>query len=61
MDAQQLTESFKAFNVNGINNLIYAFTSNWWLFLIVIGAAATSIMALTSKISSIVREEQNVI
>ena len=61
MDTQQLANSFQAFNVNGINNLIYAFTANWWLFLIVLGAISTSVMALTSKISSVVREEQNVI
>ena len=61
MDINQFAESFKAFNINGLNSLIYAFASNWWLFLLVIGAISTSVMALTSKIGSVVREEQNVI
>ena len=54
-------ESFKVFNANGINNLVYAFSANWWLFLIVIGAVATTVMSVTSKIGTVVREEQNVL
>lgn len=54
-------ESFKAFNINGINNFLYIITSNFWFFLIIIGVIGTIILLLKEEIDTSVREEQNII
>lgn len=56
-----MLESFLAFNVNGINYFIYMITSNFWLFLILIGMAGTIILQLKEEVDTAVREEQNII
>jgi hypothetical protein len=61
MTWNQITDSFFAFHSNAANSIIYAFSVNWWLFLLVIGALATTVMSVASKTQSVVREEQNVI
>jgi hypothetical protein len=61
MNWAQLTDSFSAFHSNAINNIVYAFSANWWLFLIVLGALATTVMNVMSKTNTVVREEQNII
>jgi hypothetical protein len=61
MTWSQITDSFFAFNSNAASSIAYAFSVNWWLFLLVIGALATTIMSVMSKTQNIVREEQNVI
>lgn len=56
-----MLESFLAFHVNGINYFIYMITSNFWLFLILIGMAGTIILQLKEEVDTAVREEQNII
>lgn len=54
-------QSFSAFNVNGINNLVYIMSSNLWSILIALGAAFTVIMKLKEETDYAVREEQNIL
>ena len=56
-----LFRSFLAFNINGINYFIYMLTSNFWLFLIVIGMAGTIALLLKEEVDTSIREEQNII
>lgn len=61
MNLQILTESFRAFNANGLNHIIYSISTNWWILLLVVGAIASSIMGVREQAMSVVREEQNII
>lgn len=54
-------KSFVAFNINGINNILYILFSNFWFFLIIIGVIGTIILLLKEEIDTSVREEQNII
>lgn len=56
-----LVESFKAFNINALNQILYGITSNWWMLLLVVGAIASGIMGIKEQSASVVREEQNII
>jgi len=56
-----MLNSFYAFNVNGISFLIYMITSNFFLFLLVIGMMGTIILQLKSEMDLAVRDEQNII
>ena len=56
-----MLDSFIAFNINGINFLIYMLTSNFWLFLLILGMVGTIILQLKAEIDTAVREEQNII
>lgn len=47
--------------INGINFLIYMLTSNFWLFLLILGMVGTIILQLKAEIDTAVREEQNII
>jgi hypothetical protein len=58
---QSLIESFVAFNENGINNLIYSFSANWWLIFTVIGAIGSAAMGLKEESVRSFREEQNIL
>jgi hypothetical protein len=49
------------FNVNGVNNLVYLFSQNLWLLLIVIGAVATTVMGFKDKADENFKEEQNIL
>lgn len=61
MTYQQILDSFVAFNINSINNLIYIFKSNLWLILTMIGTVAIVIMNIKEEIEDYVTEEQNII
>jgi len=61
MGISELIQSFTVFNVNAANHIIYAFSSNWYLFLIVGGAVATTVMSVMAKANTVVREEQNIL
>jgi len=54
-------QSFRAFNINAINNFIYIITSNLWFFLIIIGVIGTIILLLKEEVDISVKEEQNII
>lgn len=56
-----MLDSFLAFNINGTNYFIYMLTSNFWLFLIVIGMAGTIALLLKEEVDTSIREEQNII
>lgn len=61
MDMNMVSESFQAFHVNGLNGLIYAFSTNWCLILLVIAAAASVILGIADQNATTVHEEQNII
>ena len=61
MNAQLILESLKAFHSNGINNLIYNFSTNWCLVLLVLATIASVIMGVKEQSESVVREEQNIL
>ena len=46
-----MLDSFIAFNINGINFLIYMLTSNFWLFLLILGMVGTIILQLKAEIN----------
>lgn len=61
MNLTLLAESFKAFNANGLNQILYSISSNWCLILLVIGAIVSGIMGIKEQSLSVVREEQNIL
>lgn len=61
MNYQQILDSFKAFNVNSLNSLVYVVKSNLWLILTIVGAAAIVVMNVREEIEDYVTEEQNII
>ena len=61
MTIEQIIESFRAFNINSINNLIYILETNFWLILSIVGVLAIVIMNLKEELEDYVTEEQNII
>ena len=61
MTIEQIIESFRAFNINSINNLIYILETNFWLILSIVGVVAIVIMNLKEELEDYVTEEQNII
>lgn len=61
MTIEQIIESFRAFNINSINNLIYILETNFWLILSIVGVIAIVIMNLKEELEDYVTEEQNII
>ena len=61
MNQEILVESFKAFNTNALNQIVYSISTNWCLIALVIGAIASGIMGIKEQSQSVVREEQNII
>lgn len=57
----EFIQSFIAFNVNGINSLLYLFTSNWGMLVLFLSAVITAIMQIKDEIDQTVRDEQNVL
>ena len=56
-----MLNSFKAFNINGFNNLIYMFTSNFWSLFMVVGVIGIIILSLKETIDTSIKDEQNII
>lgn len=61
MDPNLIVSSIEAFHINGINGLVYAFSTNWCLFFLVIAAAVSVVLGVSDQSASIVREEQNIL
>lgn len=61
MSIEQFWQNISAFNQNAINNIIYNFSNNWWLMLIVIGAIATTLMGVKEESVGVVHDEQNIL
>ena len=61
MTIEQIIESFRAFNINSINNLIYILETNFWLILSIVGVVAIVSMNLKEELEDYVTEEQNII
>ncbi|MFR1888480.1 MAG: hypothetical protein ACLSX0_01755 [Anaerostipes caccae] len=57
----KLLDSFVAFHVNGMNNLIYIMTTNVWFLLSGVGVTAIMLMSLKKEIDDTTREKQNII
>ena len=58
---RQIIDAFTAFNINGINNLIYVISDNWWFVLIAISAVITVALFLKAEIEITVHEEQQIL
>ena len=56
MTIEQIIESFRAFNINSINNLIYILETNFWLILSIVGVIAIVIMNLKEELEDYVTE-----
>lgn len=61
MTYQQILDSFIAFNINSMNNLIYIFKTNLWLILTMVGTCAIVVMNIKEEVEDYVTEEQNII
>lgn len=49
MSWEQIIQSFIAFNINSLNNLLYMIKTNLWLVLSVVGALAIIVMNLKEE------------
>lgn len=56
-----MLDSFLAFNYNAVSYFIYMLTSNFWMFLLLIGMIGTIILQLKEEVDTSIREEQNII
>lgn len=61
MDKALVASSLQAFHENAINGLIYSFSTNWCLILLVIAAVMSVILGVVDESASVVREEQNIL
>lgn len=61
MSWEQIIQSFIAFNINSLNNLLYMIKTNLWLVLSVVGVLAIIVMNLKEEMEDYVTEEQNII
>ena len=61
MDMGIIISSLEAFHVNGMNGLMYSFTTNWCLILMVGAAVISVILGVVDESASVVREEQNIL
>lgn len=61
MNTSIILSSLEAFHINGINGLIYSFTNNWCLFILVAAAVISVVLGITEESASVVREEQNIL
>ena len=56
-----MAESFLAFHLNAVNNILYILQSNYWFILMLIGVLGSVVLNLKADIDSAVSEEQNII
>ncbi len=61
MNLNLLWLSFRAFNINAVNNMVYTFQSNGWFALIAICAVVLTMVSLREELTYVVTEEQNII
>lgn len=61
MDKALIVSSFQAFHENAINGLIYSFSTNWCLILLVAAAVISVVLGVVDESTSVVREEQNIL
>lgn len=54
-------ESFKAFNINGLNYLIFMIKSNIWVIIMMFAVIGTVIMELKAEVDKAVRDEHHII
>lgn len=61
MNTSIILSSLEAFHINGVNGLIYSFTTNWCLILLVAAAVLSVILGVVDESASVVREEQAIL
>jgi hypothetical protein len=61
MTTDIILSSIQAFHLNGINGLIYSFSANWCLIILLSAAVLSVILGVTNESASVVREEQNIL
>jgi len=60
-NAKLLLQSIEAFHSNGWNYLVYIFSTNWCLFLLILACVATVVFGVKEQSQAVVREEQNIL
>lgn len=61
MNWNMLVQSLHAFHINGMNSLIFNFTSNWCLILLVAATVISVVLGVKEESVSVIREEQNIL
>lgn len=61
MTSNFLTSSLYAFHYNGLNNLIYSFSNNWCLILLVAAVVISVVLGVVQESSTVIREEQTIL
>ena len=61
MDGNIFMQSIQAFHINAINGIVYHFTSNWCLIVLVAATVLSVILGVSSESASVIREEQNIL
>lgn len=61
MDKTLVISSLQAFHENAINGLVYSFSTNWCLILLVVAAVMSVVLGVVDESASVVREEQNIL
>ena len=61
MNLELLGKSFVAFNQNAINHILYGFSTNWWLIVLVMATIACVVLGIKEESQTVVREEQNIL
>lgn len=57
----EIVEAFVAFNINGVNSLLYMLSKNLWFVLIAISAIVTTVAFLKAEIEVTIHEEQQIL
>lgn len=57
----EIIDAFVAFNINGINSLLYMLGKNLWFVLIAVSVIVTTIAFLKAEIEVTVHEEQQIL
>lgn len=61
MSISQIIDSFFAFNINSINNIIYMIQNNLAILMSIAGASTIIVLNLKEEMEDYVTEEQNII
>lgn len=61
MNTGLILSSLKAFHINAINGLVYSFSTNWCLILLVAAAVISVVLGVHEQSASVVHEEQNIL
>lgn len=61
MNTSIIIDSICAFHANGINGLVYNFSVNWCLLVLLAAAVISVVLGVTNESASVVRDEQTIL